>query len=251
MFRLGFLTVWVLVATACQQPFERALERGDQAGREARWPEARDAFADAVKLNPKLAAAHARLGGALWQLGDRPAATSAWQTALELDPRELTAVEGLTRARLASQDAAGAISVSATIDPPTGGLRVARAWALIERGSTADLDAARALLDAARPTDAESPEYSYLQGSWALASRRFSDAQDTFDTLARKHPRSPLGRYGLARVAAAQARATDALLSLQEAKGLAGSSWQPDRVAADPAFAFVAATPEFKALVGK
>jgi hypothetical protein len=60
-----------------------------------------------------------------------------------------------------------------------------------------------------------------------------------------------LGGYGLARLAAAQSRQTDALLYLGEAKNAAGSSWNSERVAADPAFAFLAQTPEFKALVGK
>jgi hypothetical protein len=70
-----------------------------------------------------------------------------------------------------------------------------------------------------------------------------------FEALERSDPQSPLGAYGLARLAAAQGRSTDALLYLRSARSLSGERWAPERVQADPAFAFLAKMPEFQALL--
>jgi hypothetical protein len=77
---------------------------------------------------------------------------------------------------------------------------------------------------------------------------KFSDAQATFDALERSHPESAFGPYGLARLAAAQGRATDALLHLKAARASKGP-WSAHRVALDPAFAFLSGDPAFQELI--
>lgn len=237
--------------TSCQSAFDTFMQKGDAAAHQNKWTDARDAFAEAVKVNPQSAPAHAKLGVAAWLAGDRPLALKEWGETVALEPTNALALEGLGRASLEVGDAGAVVSSLDKVTNPAGTLRLTLVRALLARGGDGDavraLELARAALTEA-PTDAES---QYVLGSSLIAVKKFADAQATLDELQRQHPKSALGSYGLARLAAAQSRSTDTLLHLREAKEVAGSSWNSDRVAADPAFAFLAATPEFKALVGK
>jgi hypothetical protein len=227
------------------------MQKGDAAALQSKWPEARDAFAEAVKVAPQSAPAHAKLGVAAWEAGDRPLALKEWAEALSLDALNAVALEGQARASLEAGDAGGAVTSLDKVINPTGGLRLTLARALLSRGQEGDVVRALELAKAALTETPTDPETQYVLGSAQIALKRYADAQATLDGLQRQHPRSALGGYGLARLAAAQSRQTDALLYLGEAKNAAGSSWNSERVAADPAFAFLAQTPEFKALVGK
>ena len=140
---------------------------------------------------------------------------------------------------------------SAVAAPVTTSFQLVLAQALLARGGPDDAAAALVAAQRAATASPGDPEVDYLVGSAQIALRRFSDAQGTLEALQRRHPDSPLGSYGLARLAAAQSRQTDALLHLSAARAAAGSAWNPERVAADPAFAFLISAPEFKALVGK
>ncbi|HEY1087572.1 MAG TPA: hypothetical protein VGE37_07755, partial [Archangium sp.] len=130
--------------------------------------------------------------------------------------------------------------------PTRAQFKVTLAQALLAKGEASQALTAAQEASAALPQD---PAVAYLVGSSQLALRRFADAQGTFEALQRLDPKSPLGSYGLARLAAAQSRQTDTLLHLAAARTAAGSGWNPARVAADPAFAFLNATPEFQALL--
>lgn len=234
---------------ACQAPVDARLAAGDTAAREARWADAHAAFTAASELDPQSAKALARAGYAAWQLGERPKAISAWDKARALAPDDPEVRTGLALVALEALDAGAALELLAQHDAPLA--RLARARARLLRGAPGDaqaaLDDAQSVLTGA-PASAEA---AYLAGSAQVALRRFADAQATLERLQLAHPASPLGPYGLARLAAAQERPTDALLHLAAARTAAPALWRPEAVAADPAFGFLSSTPDFKRLVGK
>lgn len=241
----------LLCLGGCQKPFDLQFQKGEAAANAGKWTDARAAFAEAVKLDPQSAAAHARLAAVAWRTDDVALAESEWTATLTIDPVNELAVDGLARIALSRGDAGAALEATNPISEFKGSLRLTRARALLARSTGNDLEVAQALVQASLTETPFDAETMYLLGSLHIAFKRYGDAQGTFDELQRQHPKSALGSYGLARLAAAQNRQTDTLLYLAEARNTAGSSWQADRVAADPAFAFVSATAEFKALVGK
>ena len=68
---------------------------GDRMRARERFEAALDAYGHAVDLDPDRSDAHAGRGLALLDLGKKPQAEAAFQTALLLDPRNLDAVMGL------------------------------------------------------------------------------------------------------------------------------------------------------------
>ncbi len=245
--RLSVLLIVLCLTGACRKPHEARLSEGDSAAASGRWDDARTKWEAAVSADASSAVAHARLGAALWHLDRRDDAQREWAEAVKLDATNEDALEGLARFALEARDAGAAVSLLSTISEPSSpSFKKVQARALLARGEPGD---AAAALELASSNDADA-ESRYLVGCAELALRRFGDAQTTLDALLRAHPASPLGSYGLARLAAAQQRQTDVLLNLATAKAAAGSSWNAAHVAADPAFAFLATAPEFKALVG-
>lgn len=244
--------VAIVALCACQKPLDAKLQAGDAAARLGKWEAARAAWADATKLDPRSASAHVKLGIAHWQLGQKDDAAAAWTTALSIEPSSEEALTALARLDLERLDAGAAVErLQAIQSPLTADFERVRAQALLARGFPDDAAAALAAAQRALTTAPGDVEAEYLVGSAQIALRRFSDAQGTLEALQRRRPESPLGSYGLARLAAAQSRQTDALLHLSAARAAAGSSWNAERVAADPAFAFLLSAPEFKALVSK
>jgi tetratricopeptide (TPR) repeat protein len=234
---------------ACQAPVEARLAAGDAAAREGRWADAQKEWTRASELDPSSAKALARAGYAAWQLGDRAKALAAWEQARGLSPQDPDARAGLALVALEARDAGSALEL--LTDDVTPLARLARARARLLRGGPGD---AQAALDELQPLLAVTPpaaETTYLAGSAQVALRRYADAQATFERLQQAHPGSPLGPYGLARLAAAQERPTDALLHLAAARAAAPAAWRPEAVAADPAFGFLSSNSDFKRLVGK
>ena len=237
---------------ACQKPLDARLQAGDTAARAGKWEDARARWTEATELDAHCAAAFAKLGVALWELGRKDEAASAWSQAVALEPSGEDALEGLARLDLERLDAGAAVSRLLTVPAPAAtSFQLVLAQSLLARGGPDDAAAALVAAQHAAAASPADPEVDYLIGSAQIALRRFSDAQATLEGLQRRRPESPLGSYGLARLAAAQSRQTDALLHLSAARAAAGSGWNPERVAADPAFAFLLSAPEFKALVGK
>jgi len=238
-------------ASGCRRPGEAQLRAGNSAAQAGRLEDAKKAFEAAAQALPDDARPRELLGNVLYQLGQAADARAAWQAALERDAASAPAHLGLARLALDARDAGAALDeiarAGAAPDPER---EAVKALALLARGSPPDADAALAAADAAL-AQAELPHALYARGGALLVQGRFSDAQATFEQLQSKFPRSPLGAYGLARLAAAQGRATDALLHLQAAKTTAGSAWRADRVADDPAFAFLSTSEGFLALVRK
>lgn len=251
MYRL-ILAFALSALCACQKPLDARLQAGDAAARAGKWGVARTEWTQATELDPKSAIAHAKLGVALWELGLKDEAATAWSMAVSIDPNAEEPVSSLARLDLERLDAGAAVDRLLLVQSPlSASFQMVLAQALLARGAPDDAAAALVAAQRAQATSPNDPEAEYLVGSAQIALRRFSDAQGTLEGLQRRRPESPLGSYGLARLAAAQSRQTDALLHLSAARAAAGSTWHAERVAADPAFAFLLAAPEFKALVGK
>lgn len=238
--------------SGCQKPLDARLQAGDTAARAGKWDVARTQWTEATQLDPRSAVAHAKLGVALFELGLKDEAGAAWSAAVAIEPNAEDAVSSLARLDLEALDAGAAVERMLLVQAPvTATFNRVLAQALLARGAPDDGAAALAAATRAASASPGAPENEYLLGSAQIALRRFSDAQGTLEGLQRKHPHLPLGSYGLARLAAAQNRQTDALLHLSAARAAAGSSWNPERVAADPAFVFLTPAPDFKALVSK
>lgn len=248
--------VWV-GAAGCRKSGEAKLREGNAAAQAGRLEEARQAFEQAARALPSDPHPRVLLGNVLFHLGREAEAEAAWRQALQCDPSATAARLGLARLALDRQDAGGALeqlgaSAGGGLVPALAAeVETVRGLALLTRGAPGDAERA---LEAAEAALVLAPQLSvplYVKGGALLVLGRYSDAQAALEHLQAKHPASPLGPYGLARLAAAQGRATDVLLHLQAAKAAAGPAWKPERVAADPAFVFLSTSEGFLALVGK
>ncbi len=226
------VTVVVIAwAASCAAPAERAIERGNAAERAKQLEDARAAYAEAVSFDPT-ARSHLLLGNVLMSLGKRDEAIEQWKHG---DAREALAADALEHG-----DAASALAWVDATRSLAG--RALKARALLALGRADQTLAVLEGIDAAGET-------AYVKGCAFLALRRFDDARGAFDSLVRASPKSPLGPYGLARLAASQERAADALLYLKAAQTAAGLLWNPKAVERDAAFAFLSASGEYKELL--
>ena len=212
MYRL-ILAFALSALCACQKPLDARLQAGDAAARSGKWELARTEWTQATELDPKSAIAHAKLGVALWELGLKDEAAAAWSIAVAIDPNAEEPVSCLARLDLERVDAGAAVERLLLVPSPlTASFQMVLAQALLARGAPDDAAAALVAAQRAAATSPNGAEVEYLVGSAQIALRRFSDAQGTLEALQRRRPESPLGSYGLARLAAAQSRQTDALL---------------------------------------
>lgn len=235
----------LLLSLGCAEPGSGAINKGNRAALEGRYDEAVGSFQQACTQAPELARAQALLGNAQWAAGKPAEAQAAWAKALELDPGQLDAALGLARVEVDSSRAIERLGAALTRSPARADLRTARALALLRRNGEGDLARADEDSQMAIRSAPKDPDVLYTRGSVLIAARRFNEAQSTLDALERVAPRSALGPYGLARLAAAQSRKTDVMLHLRAARATAGKAWQPAPVAADPAFAFLKDDPDF------
>ncbi len=225
----------MVLALGCAKPADRAIERGNALARQGQLDEARAAYEEAAELAPDSARAHLLLGNALMSLRKPELAEPEFKAAASL----AAAREALAANALASHDARAALELLGAVESPRGKVIQARALIALARAE----EALKAL------DQVSTPEAEYLKGSALISLRRWSDAQRVFDALERSAPKSSLGPYGLARLAAAQGRAADALLYLKAAKAMWGPGWATDVVAADPAFAFLSASADYQELL--
>ena len=240
--------VLLTLSVGCSDPGASAIANGNRAAIDGRYDEAAVAFQQACTEAPQLARAPALLGNALWAAGKNAEAVTAWTHALELDPGQVDAALGLSRSQLQTGATAAAIErLNAAIakTPGRADLHTARALSLLRQNAEGDVARAALDTDAAYRASPKDPDVLYTRGSVLIAAKRFNEAQSTLDALERAWPRSSLGPYGLARLAAAQSHPTDVMLYLRAARTAAGPAWQPAVVAADPAFATLKDDPTF------
>jgi hypothetical protein len=238
--RVAWLSI-ALVALACRGREAARLREGNAAAAHGSLVEAEHHFAEGASgaTTARAAVLH---GNALWALEQRAAAAAEWQRAQQLDPGDRSARVGLATAALEARDAGAALALLGSSEAP-----LLRARALLLRGGEGDAQAAVDEL-AAAPS---APDQQFLTGSALTMLRRFADAQAVFDRLSVAPGGAFSGRYGLARLAAAQGRPTDALLHLGAARAAAPQEWSGEAVKLDPAFAFLADSGEFRALVAQ
>lgn len=251
--RPGVIALSALAWLGCQAPHDARLAAGDEAARAGRWDAARLAWAEAASLDPRSAAALGRLGTAWWALERPDEARRAWSAALALAPAHPEASLGLARlalARGAPTEALEALTPLRAGEPRLAEQKL-RAQALLARGQAGDAEAALETARAAAGLAPQDPETRYLEGSAHLALRQLALASAAFEAAQRAAPTSALGPYGLARTAAARGDGPEALRHLAAARQAAAAAWAAERVASDPAFAFVADAPGFLALQGK
>ncbi len=230
------LWVGVLVlGVACAKPFDRALERGNALAQAGKLEAAQAAYEEAVSEAPDSARAHLLLGNVLMSLQKPEAAVTEWSAAASLS----LAREALATHALATHDARAALAVLGAVESPRGRVLQGRALLALARPDET--------LKALEPVS--TAEAEYLKGSALLSLHRWADSQRVFDALERSAPKSSLGPYGMARLAAAQGRAADSLLYLKAAKAMWGPGWSADTVAADPAFAFLSASADYQELL--
>lgn len=242
------MVMWLtlLASSGCQSRAERALQDGHSHAQKNRWEDAKAAYQRAAAEDPKGAHAHALSGLALMKLGQADSAFLAFEKALAIDPTDALAREGLADLALEQHDAGAALEWLGTTQSARASILKARAQ--LERG--ADAEAALTHARSALTIDPASTQARYLEGSAMLTLGRYAEAQASFEALERSDKTSFYAPYGLARLAAVQRRQTDALLHLKAAKAAARSNWQAQRVAADPAFAFLVGSPAFAEVVG-
>lgn len=242
------LALLVLGALSCQSKAERSMQQGHLHAQKRQWAEARTAYLGAAKESAQPAHAEALAGLASLELGELDPAAEAFTRALSSDPTEVMAKYGQAQVALERHDAGAALEWLETATGATASILKARA--LLARGGAADPTAALSEAQAALTADANSTEARYLEGSALLALTRYAEAQASFEALEKTSRTSPLGPYGLARLAAAQQRPTDVFLYLKAARTASGEAWKPQVVAADPAFAFLVGSPAFTEAVG-
>lgn len=247
----GLVVFLVLPFAGCPSTAERLLQEGHQQAKKGRWAEAATAYEAASKADPGSAQAQALVGVATLRLDQRPLAASAFDKALTIDPNSRQARLGLGELALDALDAGAALSLIDSLNTESEpGAAIIRCRALLLRGAAGDGEAAMKEARRAMSLDPASPEARYLEGSVYLAMAQYAEAQMMFEELERTSRQSPLGPYGLARVAAAQRRPTDVLLYLKAARAVSKGAWSPPAVAADPAFAFLVGSPAFTDVVG-
>lgn len=254
--RPGITSALCLAWLACARQGQAQLEQGNVAAREARYEEARGAYASAALADETQARPRVLLGNTLFQLGQVAQARQAWAEALERDPASAEARLGLAQACLRARDASAALDELARIDKAHSSDADAHDAALLEalarlsRGDKGDAETALNAAAIAAKDDRHRLRGAYVMGSALLALGRYSDAQVVFEDLAKGlGGDGPYwGAFGLARLAAAQGRGTDALLHLKGARNAAGARWSGERVARDPAFAFLSNSEAFGAL---
>lgn len=247
--RAILLGVALLGSLGCQSKAERLLRDGHARAQKGDWAAARTAYLAAAKEAPGTAAhAEALAGLAELELGALDDASADFERALTSDATEAIAHEGLAQVALERNDAGAALE---WLDAATGATAtILKARALLARGAPGDGDAALAAAQAALALEPSSLEARYLEGSSLLQLGRYAEAQASFEALETRSKDSPLGPYGLARLAAAQQRPTDVILYLKAARTASKAAWKPQVVAADPAFAFLAGSPAFTEAVG-
>lgn len=242
------LAVLVVAASGCPGSSERHLQAGHQHARKGAWQKALEQYEAAAAADASCARCLSLAGLANQHLGRSQPAAESFSRALAIEGSEVGARVGLGTLAVEAADAGAALSWIEGVATP--GAELVRGRALLLRGGPKDAELALTAAGAALAAVPTSLEARYLEGSAFLALGRYAEAQAAFETLERSARDSAFGPYGLARVAAAQQRATDVLLYLKAARAVARDTWQSRAVAADPAFAFLAGSPAFSEAVG-
>lgn len=256
MLLRSLLPAACLFAVACNEAGPTEIARGNVLVSRGKTAEAIEAYQAAARELPHKAQPRELLGHALLDQKRYAEARAAYQDAVAVEPPAIEARLGLARLATETGDLKEAfeqLDQVLRVQPQNLYALLSRANLELKRGGDADLE--QALVDTGRAVslDAKSEPVLFARGEAFLATRRLDEARQAFELLRKEHPRSPLGWYGLARVAAAAGDRATAIADLQKARASAAEQkqpWKPDEVRADPAFRSLSADPAFASAVG-
>jgi tetratricopeptide (TPR) repeat protein len=107
LFGIHYLDRWIQ-ATAAEAQFKVAFNRGVSAAKEQDWQKAADAFSEAIRLDPRNAAAYRNRGIAYGYRGEHDRALADLDEAIRLNPNDAVALynRGVTNFQKADYDRA-------------------------------------------------------------------------------------------------------------------------------------------------
>jgi tetratricopeptide (TPR) repeat protein len=254
--RHPFALPLLLMLTACTEPGQTEIARGNLLASQSKFEQAVAAYQAAAKAAPTKARPRELLGHLLFDLGRKEDARAAYEDARRVEPgAALEAEIGLARLDGEAQRFDSALArLNAVLGKHPNNLYalLSKANVEIRRGASGDIEAAIEDTAKAMAMDPKSPSVLYTRGCSFIAAKQYDEARKAFRALEETHPSSPLAWYGNARLASAQGDKVAALASLREAKsraqGLPGG-WHADEVRADPAFRHLSTDPEFESIV--
>lgn len=248
---LGALTL----LAGCEDRGQALVARGNAFAERGEFNDAAKAYEEAARLSPAQARPLELLGNVKLEQADLPAARAAFEQALKLNPGSVEALVGLGRIEGDNgklEPALDYLSRAAAVSDDGSYAMLWQAVYLLRRGTPADLEVALDRADHALAQNSADPSWLYLRGNALLARKDFMQAKTAFEALLKAAPGSPLGDYGLARLAAAQKDRLGALTQLRQAREKsrdAPTALPNEQVRTDPAFLFLQDDPDFSQLV--
>lgn len=246
---------WIFVMLACGYPGQREVSRGNELASAQKFEEALAAFREAARIDPRAARPRQLAGHALLAVRRFREARAAYEEALQRDPKGAPEAK-IGLARIDAEEGSVDLAILhlgeiLSTEPRNTYALLSRATLAMRRARPADQD--MALGDTARAVsiDPRGVAALYTRGCALLFVRKPAEAEEAFQLARALHPESPLGPYGLARLAATRADKVAVLINLREAqrRSSASGAWESAEVRSDPAFAFLDGDPDFTALL--
>lgn len=235
----------VAIFAGCNAPGESELSEGNRLAALGQHDEAAKSYRAACAKS-RAARPRELLGMVLHAAGKSDEARNAWIEAVQLEPEAPDAQLGLARIESETGDQIAALNRLDRLvqrHPNRADARLERAVVLLKRNADGDVDRALADSELALRGAPKDPDALYVRGSALLAGKQVDPAAAVFESLKKQRPQ--LAAWGLARVAAAKSRNTDVIVHLREAREAADAGWVAARVREDPAFRYLWDDPEF------
>lgn len=251
------LFIAVGICASCTQPGQTEIARGNVLASRKDFGGALEAYRAAAQAAPGKAHPREVLGHLFFDLGRWAEARDAYEDAVRVEPQAaLEARIGLARLDAEEHDLDRAVErLSQVLDRYPNNLYALLSRASLELKRANARDVERAIADTAvgMAIDQRNNAVLFLRGSSFLAAGRFDDAEAAFRLLERAHPNIPLAWYGYARMATARGDKATALRQLRIAREKArarSDEWNSGAVLRDPALESLAGDPEFAAAAG-
>jgi predicted Zn-dependent protease len=247
---LALATAWM----GCSQPGETEIARGNILASTGKLDEAAAAYKAAATAAPKRSRPLELLGHVLSDQNKLAEARLAYEQAINITPDALEANIGLAKLDAEEGKMDEAVRrLDALLEQQKDNLYalLSRANLLVKRNAPGDAE--RAIQDTAfaMRIDEKNPSVLYARGTAFLAAGKPQEALEAFALLTQRHPQSPLGYYGTARVRGTQGDKAGALAQLKETRSRTrdAKTWKPSEVLSDTAFQAFKEDPEFAASV--
>ena len=252
------LLVLIGLAVACQDPSQPDQARGNVLRNQGRYEEALAAYRKGLEKSPNRTVLRLRIAETYLDMGRLEEAERAYREVLERSPDDEAALEaaflGLAQiadSRGQNEEARKWLTSVLERNPENLYARMSRANLRLSAGK-----AEAAVEDYARAVEQDRTNKAALYGYGAalLAAGDAKNARTAFERLEQLDGDSPLGAYGLARLAAKEGKADEALRLLGEALRRAkqkGVPLDPKEVAGDDFLASLRDRTDFDRLLGE